>query len=202
MSSVPVFNTVNLLLGRRGTGKTVFVTGEDGIVQDNLIDIYVQKEMKVLILDTYDHPSYQQVKRILPEQINDSWKKGVYRCFVRPAEMEDLLSVVYDNFWNGALILEDAFKHQKKNLSDNCANMVGDSKNRNVDMYFMYHTWSFVPLDLYRYLDFIELFKTKTPPGKREENELADNYEDVLAAYERVRNHESRFYHETINVEQ
>ena len=198
----PIFNTINLILGRRGTGKTVYVTGHPEVDQESLFDIYLEKEMKVLLLDTFAHPAYKDVKIISPEQITTRWKRGVYRCIAPPHQMEKVLERVYGEFWNGALINEDLYKTQKKKLTPNMANILGDTKNRNVDWFGMYHTWKFVPLDLYRYVDYIELFKTKSAPGNREEEELADNFDKVMEAYNRVKANESRFYHESVNVEQ
>lgn len=197
-----IYNTINLLLGARGTGKTVFVTGDKEIKQECLIDIYINKGMKVLILDTYDHPSYAGIKIIKPEQINNNWKRGVYRCFCLPDDFEELLGIVYNNFWNGAIIIEDAYKTQRGKTTRNLSRLIGDSKNKNIDIYLMFHTWKYVPKDLYTYLDYIELWKTKGMLTSREENELADNYPAVEFAYNQVQKNPNPYYHQTINVQQ
>ena len=197
-----IYNTINLLLGARGTGKTVFVTGDKKVNEECLLDIYTEKSMKVLILDTYDHPSYSKIKRIEPNQINSTWKKGVYRCWALPDDFEELLKIVYESFWNGALIIEDAYKTQRGKLTKNMSRLIGDSKNRNIDIYLMYHSWKYVPKDLYTYLDYIELWKTKGVLTKREEDELADNYEAVEQAFKIVKKNSNDFYHQTVNVQQ
>jgi len=198
-----VFNTVNLIIGGRGTGKTVYVVGDP---KENLgaviAPIYLKKEMKVLIIDTFNHPAYNHIKIIQPQQINNHWKKGIYRTYVNMKEMDALLDHVSNNFWNGAIIFEDAYKHQKNKISNACAAMIGDSKNKNVDLHFMFHDWAFVPLDLIRYLDYVEHFKTKTPPGEREAKKFGAKFENVLTAFNHVNQHPSRFYHESANTEQ
>lgn len=200
--SKPPINTVNLLIGARNTGKTVFVTGDEELQITGIIEDYIEKGMKVLIIDTYDHPSYRAIPIIQIHQINLSWKKGVYRCFVAKHEMEQLLNLVYKEFWNGVLIFEDAYKHQKGKLTQACASLIGDSKNRNVDIFFMYHTWKFVPKDLYIYLNYIEVFKTKTGPSDREEDELGDCFNEVENAYIQVKNNPNQYHHQSVYCEQ
>lgn len=195
-------NTVSMAIGARGTGKTPFVLGDEKVGVDGLVDLYLQKDMKVLFVDTLDHNSYRHIKYIAPENINLNWQSGVYRTWVRPYEMEDLLNVISENCWNTFIVLEDTYKHQKRKLSDACARLIGDSKQQNNDLLFMYHTWKFVPLDLLPYLDYIEIFKTNRLPGKREEEELADHFEKVLEVNQRVNNHSFHYYHESVEVTQ
>lgn len=198
------FNIVNLILGERKTGKTVFTVGEkEKQLPAQIIPPYVERGLKVLIVDTLDHPSYQHIPVIRQSQINNRWKKGVYRTFVNFTEMNKLmLHLNADNFFNGAIIFEDAYKHQRLKLTPACAALIGDSKQKNVDLHFMYHSWKFVPKDLITYLDYIEYFKVRTAPGDREEDSLGDRFPEVLECHNRVAANPNRFYHESICVEQ
>jgi len=191
-------NLIVLVIGRRKSGKTEFVKGNEGLGLEGFINIAVSQGKKVLAVDTFDHPSYRDLKLIQPLDINLKWKKGVYRTFVNIEEMPDLLKHIRDNFYNGMLILEDAGKHQGQKLSKPLKALIGDSKQKNVDIVFMFHEWSFVPLDLLRYVDLIEIFKTNENPEVRE-GCFNVPMPEVLAMYERVKAHPSPYYHETLD---
>ena len=78
--------------------------------------------------------------------------------------------------------------------------LIGDSKQKNVDIIFMYHNWALAPKDLYRYLDFIEVFKTKDHPVVRKED-MPGYYDDAVKVYNEVQAHPSNFYHKLINTD-
>lgn len=199
--SAPLINTISMLIGARGKGKTPFVIGDEKVPIEGLVETYLDKNMKVLFLDTINHPSYSNFKRIEIDQFA-KWKKGVYRYWCSPFEMEKNLRLITPNLWNTLVVVEDAYKHQKNKLTPSMVNLIGDSKQQNDDMIFMYHTWKFVPLDLYAYLDYMEIFKTNRLPGKREEAELADHFEAVLEVAKRVNAHPDNYYHESIEITQ
>lgn len=193
-----VYNTINMIIGKRGTGKTVYAKGDKSLGVEGLFNIYVQKGMKVLIVDTFDHPSYSEIPIITLDKINWAWKKGVYRYWCRVTDIPKALEHINENFWNGALFLEDAFKHQKEKLDRSMMNLIGDSKQKNVDMFFMYHNWGLAPRDLYRYVDYIEVFKTKDTPEERK-RDLPGCYVDVYKAYQEVMADPSEFAHKTVD---
>lgn len=179
-------NTVSLILGMRDSGKTAYLKGEEKHNIPGLIPLYLKKGMKVLIVDTVDHESYQDVPVIQPEKLI-GWKQGVYRVFVRHTEMKDLIAHMneIDSLYNTFLVFEDAYKHQKEELDDNLMNLISDSKGKNIDILFMFHCWELVPLDLYRYLDCIEVFKTLDHPETRKKNMRA-YYTKALEVYNEV----------------
>lgn len=187
-----------MIIGRRGSGKTEYLKGNEAFNLEGFLNIYANKGMKVLIVDTFDHPSYQDIKIIQPHQINSNWKKGVYRCFVRLNEIPKLLEIINENFWNGLLVFEDAYKHQYQKISRELMNLIGDSKQKNVDIIFMYHNWALAPKDLYRYLDYIEIFKTKDSPETRRDD-MPGCYEEVLKTWQQVMKHENKYYHLTVD---
>lgn len=196
--SGPVYNTINMIIGRRGSGKTEYLKGNESLNIEGIIKLYVEKGMKVLIVDTFDHPSYQDIKIIQPQEIKLSWKKGVYRCFVRLTEIPKLLEIINENFWNGLIVFEDAFKHQRNKLSQEIMNLIGDSKQKNVDIIFMYHNWALAPKDLYRYLDYIEIFKTKDTPETRKDD-MPGCYEEVNETWREVMANTNPYYHLTVD---
>lgn len=194
-----VYNTVNMIIGKRGTGKTVFAKGDHALNITGLFDLYLQKNMKVLIIDTFDHPTYRDVKYIPLEKINLKWKKGVYRHYAPLKDIDKVLDHVNQNYWNGALFLEDAVKYLRGRLSDPVLNLIGDSKQKNVDLFFMYHSWALAPKDLYRYLDYIEIFKTKDSPETRK-NDLPGCFNEVFETWTNVMKDPSPFKHLTVDT--
>jgi len=195
----PVFNTVSAIFGMRGTGKTEYLKGNASLNLPGFFSSYLKKDMKILIIDTFDHPSYRDIKIIKPEQLS-KWKKGVYRIFVRVEQMPDLCALISETLWNTLVVFEDAHKHQYNRIDKSIMRLIGDSKQKNIDIIFMYHNWSLAPKDLYRYLDLIEVFKTKDHPQCRKDD-MPGYYHDALKVYDEVKNNSSRYYHKLINTD-
>jgi hypothetical protein len=191
-----IFNTVTATIGGRGVGKTAYLKGDESIGVSGVIPIYTKKNMRVLIVDTFDHPSYKDIEVIEPVDL-PSFKSGVKRIFVRPDEMPELNKIINASFYNGLLVYEDAFKHQQSKLDRSIMCLIGDSKQKNVDIIFQYHCFALVPKDLYRYLDYIEIFKTKDTPEVRKES-MAGYYDDAIKVHKEVMANKSRFFHKTL----
>lgn len=194
-----IFNSVIAIFGRRGSGKSEFVLGNPDHNIPGIIPLYPAKGMKVLIVDTIDHPSYRHIPVIKKEQI-PSWKKGVYRIWVPSQEMPELNLFLNKYISNCLLLYEDAYKHQYEELDRPIIELIGDSKAKNIDIIFMYHLWAHGPKDLYRYLDFIEIFKTKDTPEARKKD-MVGYYNDAMQIHKQVMAHASPFHHQSLNTE-
>lgn len=197
-------NTVNAVFGARGTGKTEYAKGNAAHNVKGIIPMYLRKGMKVLVVDTIDHPSWRDVPTITAAGLK-KWGMGddrtIRRIFVSTTDMPRLNKVINTTVWNGLVLYEDAYKHQSDELDQPIIELIGDSKQKNVDILFMYHTWMHAPLDLYRYLDNIEVFKTKDSPEARKKTiQQAGYWDEAMQVYNEVRQNESRFYHKTIST--
>ena len=198
-------NFIALVLGKRKTGKTKYIIGDEELNIPSLVDIYFNKGMKVCIIDEMYHPDYSEIPVLPKEKIKylDVQKPVVFRCIGETkSELREIQYLIAQYFWNGLIIFEDAFRYEKKVISEPLAKIIGNSKQKNVDVMIMYHHWKFVPLDLYIYLDIIELFKTKSAPSERELEELIGYEDEVIEAYNKVSKHPSQFYHQTVYVTQ
>jgi hypothetical protein len=156
-------NKVTIIIGRRGSGKTTFI----------------QKAMKaaglkILIVDTHDHPAYSEYQIIQPEQIN-YWIKNTKRIIVKHSNFSQVVAPVFDVLKNTTVVFEDATKYIRKNLPATLTDFVLDTKQKNVDIFFLYHSFSVVPPDLYKFTDYITVFKT---------NENIDTSKSKIAAYD------------------
>jgi hypothetical protein len=198
--NAPAMNMIGVILGKRGSGKTDYLKGNPKHNLPGIIPTYLKKDMKVLIVDTIDHPSYRDIK-VIPLDKIPYWKKGVYRIFVPRQDIAALNKFLKDqpSMWNSLIVYEDAYKHTSVRIDKSLVELMGDSKQKNIDIIFMYWSWAQAPGDLYRMLDIIELFKTKDSPDVRKDY-ILDYYDEAIAAWNKVRNHPSQFYHTLIDT--
>lgn len=198
----PRFNKVGLILGKRGSGKSLFTLGSDFAAKEedrklgikSVITTALKTGKKVLVVDTLDHPAYRRIK-ILQQKEFDSFTSGVARVFMRPDQIAQLVSKINRSaqFYNSLIVFEDAGKYTESRLPKPFKELIADTKQKNIDLLFMYHCWSDTPMDMFRKgLDFIQLFKTEDHPIVRKNN--IPLYEKIESIYQDVFNNPSRFY--------
>ena len=182
-------NKVTAILGRRGTGKTYYTK--------KLIDVYTQAlpNQKILILDTLDHPSYRHIPLITIDELKRWNKPAIYRLYGK--NTDENLKAVSEHLTNALLILEDASKYLRRQLSDDVRYFIFDSKQKNLDIIFLFHGFMAAPDELFRVIDTLVLFKTDNPKYRR--NALP-NYEEIQQVYNKVMNNTSPYYNETIEI--
>jgi ABC-type sugar transport system ATPase subunit len=190
-------NTVNTLIGGRGTGKSTFLMGDPDHNVKGLIPEYIKVKIpKILIVDTFDSHIWRQYPEIKKKDLC-RWKKGVYRLF--QSDTVELMDVIEKYVYNTVVFFEDATKFIDANITEKEKRFILDSKQKNVDLFFIFHSLMDVPKKLVRYQDNVILFKT---------NEILDNYlsakyshnTELKEAFERVKAHDNKFYNETINI--
>lgn len=194
------FNKIFGVFGDRGTGKTEFAKGNPSLNLPGLINIYLRRGIKVFIIDTIDHPAWKEIPVVDPQNFHRV-KKGAARIITRATDIPKLNQFLNQNpnTWNSLLLYEDARKHTYKTVDKSMIELIGDSKQKNIDIGFMYHCFAHCPLDLYRYFDYIELFKTKDGPYVREEFFKA-NWDETMGIYNKVKANPNRFYHALLDV--
>jgi hypothetical protein len=185
-------NKVVTLVGKRGTGKTTYIK--------TVIDAYRKKNAgcKVLIVDTLDHPSYRDITEITVEQLK-RWKPdagGYYRIF--GSNTEEILQTINSHVFNALLIFEDASKYIGSRFDDYVKAFILDSKQKNLDIVFMFHSWGFVPNDLFRLNDVITIFKTQDSPAQKK-NHLP--FELIAKSYETVKQSDNPFINQSILIQ-
>lgn len=202
------FNQVGTILGMRGTGKSLFMLGskysakpEDASLKiPGLIDTQLKNGFKVFIVDTLDHPLYRKITPLKPNELV-KFKKGVCRVFMQPEKIRKLVDYINrtPSFNNTFVVFEDAGKYTEQKLPVEFKRLIADSKQRNIDILFMYHCWADTPLDVFRKgIDYIQLFKTEDHPKVRQNNLRL--YEKIEVAHNRIYKHQSRFYGEYIDT--
>jgi len=183
------FNLINIIIGRRGSGKTYFT-------KKRLFPIYKKKGMKILIIDTFAHPAYTEVPRIFPNQI-PRWKNGVYRMYGHHFDNEVLPAIA--QLTNCFIVFEDAKKYVRQKVQEELTKLCIDSKQKNLDLLFLYHTWGFVPPDLIRVADFIEVFPTADSPEVRKQ-QIIGVFQEALEVHKAVHSAKTPWPHKTIDL--
>lgn len=172
-------NKVILIIGGRGSGKTVL--GKN-LLNKNLA---AHPEMYGLVVDTFDHPAYRRgFIRVTPGMIARINEPKKYRVF--GSNTYDIMSSIDKAAMNATLLFEDASKYISGQVSDDVKRFILDSKQKNLDLFFMFHGFGLVPPALYRLVDGIYLLKTNDSPVSR--RALIPCYEDVFKAFTEIRN--------------
>lgn len=166
------YNLVGIIIGRRKSGKTTLMR--------KVIDSHYKK---VLIIDTFDHPAYRDIPIMGIDKLK-YWKKGIYRVLSK--KMGEVMPVINDHVNNSLILFEDATKYLGGKLDDDVKEFIVDSKQKNLDLYFMFHGWGMVPPDLYRLLDTITMFKTRDSPVSKKM--YIPNFEYLFEKWNSVQN--------------
>lgn len=181
-------NKVSLFIGTRGSGKTWFTIKE-------FIPWYMRRHpsQKVLVLDMVDHPDYQDLPRITPGHLARWSGAGIYRMF--QADTAEMLQGVKDHFINGLLIVEDASRFLGGVLDDDTKKFVLNSKQRNIDIVFMFHSFSYAPPKLLEVTDIFEIFRTASPAGRKQ---YLNCYDEVFSKWQEVMSIKKGWPHRTV----
>ncbi len=161
---------VFILAGARGSGKTT-------VMQDFLEK---SKLPKKLVLDTYHHPMYKDwpAMKIDFFETHESWTSGKFHF--HDIDTDKMLEIVSLKINNTVIVFEDAAKFINQSVQKSVKRISLDSKNIGNDVFFLYHTLAEVPQDLFRWADYLILFKTQ---------EVITNQKSRIGAYPRIEPH-------------
>ena len=182
-------NQVSAILGRRGTGKTVYIK--------KLIEKYREAlpDQKILIVDTLDHPAYRHIPVIKPEKIKYWASPSIYRIY--SSNPESVMEEISQHLSNALIIFEDASKYIRYRLPDSARQFIFDSKQKNLDLIFLFHGFAATPPELFRVVDNLVIFKTDHPQVRKN---MIPNYEEVLTVYNRIKKSKNPYDNETVRI--
>lgn len=155
-------NKVILIAGNRSTGKSDFVK--------HLIHTSTKNFPKSLVVDTFDSDIWRNLKTWdHPEWINfpvsnipiskfKRWKSGVAKMY--SSDTNKMMQLIQEHSKNSFIVFEDATKYIGSKLKDDTKKFVIDSKQKNLDLVFVFHNLAAIPPDLVRISDVLVLFKT------------------------------------------
>lgn len=177
---------IGIIVGGRQTGKTYF--GKQLIT--------ATKRPRVLIVDTFDHPKYQEFQII---QTSDfpRWKKGIKRVLVED-DIYPVISEINIHLTDTFIIFEDATKYLRDNLAKPFWKMIYDSKQRRNDIVFMYHGFKKIQPELLDNINTITL-KKLGENIKRYEGKIPD-YEQLEQIHREVQASPDRYITKSIIV--
>ncbi len=188
-SPVPVDpqNKIWTVIGATGQGKTPFVVGGD--YEEGLSKIFLDKGMSTLVVDEIYHHKYSKYKVLHPREyglLNS--QIGLYRTISPLQYMRPLLEEIsfQKKVWNTLLVLEDPKKYFKHNFDKMELALLGNSKQQNVDIVFMYWSWDQIPPKLFDMTKYFVVFNTMGGPYNRKKL-LGDCYNDCVEAHELVK---------------
>ncbi len=186
-------NLVSIILGARGSGKTWYL-------KNVLLPRLIKRGKKILIIDTIDHPDYRDIPIMDLSKLH-LWKSGVFRVWCKEEDMCKLNSMLnsLDNIWNTTLIYEDAGKHTADGVDKFLRALIGDSKQKNIDIIFMFWAWMEIPIKILSKTNFIECFKTADSPESRKEK-LNACYNAALAIWKSVIADANKYAHKLIDT--
>lgn len=190
-------NSINLIAGTKNTGKTTFVKGSLQHKVAGIIPAYLKADpnQKILIIDDYDHHDWREYPIIKLSDLR-RWERGVVRIF-EFNDIEEVAAAINANCYNTIVIFEDSGKYVEANLQHHMKKLIKDSKNKNIDIYFLYHYLNEVPPKIVMLLDNIILFKTG---DKKSKVENKYTHPAIGEALERVRQHKDFHHNEFIKL--
>ncbi|MCX6250720.1 MAG: hypothetical protein NTX61_08210 [Bacteroidetes bacterium] len=182
-------NKVIGVLGKRGSGKTYYIL--------KFIKEYhrAHPSKGILIVDTLDHPGYSHVTPVSIDELQSGHVPAISRIFHR--KPDDVLKVIQALSANCLIVFEDATKYIRKNLQEDVRWFIIDSKQRNVDLIFIFHGFSFAPPELFRLFDTYVIFKTDNPKYRRSDMVA---YDEIKSAYDQVMKDKNPYARKTVNV--
>lgn len=152
-------NLVSLIVGGRGVGKTDFTKR---MMKASL-------HSKQLVVDTFDNPPWRTMKThddlhnndhypVIDIELLKRWSSGKYR--LAESNTSKTMEVIMNYSNNALIVFEDATRYIESKPSQSIKNFVLDSKQKNLDLIFVFHSLMSVPPDLVRWADTLTLFKT------------------------------------------
>lgn len=190
-------NVVSLVAGGRGTGKTDFIKN----------NVLLPSPMpKKLIVDTFDSQVWRTMKtfenpngenqNIPLMDINDLelWRTGLYRVACSDSEL--VFNQIDEHLLNALVVFEDATKYIGKSLSKSTKKFIYDSKQKNLNLVFVFHSLASIPPDLVRAADTLTIFKTNE--GRPSLTKYP--FPDIPTAMQIVRESKNHFENVTIRL--
>ncbi len=160
-------NQLVFIIGMRQTGKTTYAK----LLAD-------KQPQKVLVVDTYDHPSYRDdfLKIELDElaqwavtPVAQLKAKGEHNRRIFGGDIQENLQYIFQVCYDALIIIEDAAKAFDSNIPRRLKMIVIDHRNRGLDVIMMFHSYADPPPYLCRGMwDVMITFRTEDDLANRQ----------------------------------
>lgn len=198
-------NKVTVLAGGRGTGKTDWLKDRIRATKQ------ARPDLSVLVVDTFDNPRWRNMDThqykgtpsipIIPVDKLGRWKGGTI-ARTADSDIPKQLAVIESKLMNCLLILEDATRYiGNGRLSDSQRKFVLDSKQKNIDIIFVFHLFKKIPDDLLGFSDVLTMFKTSDKLHTRiMQDRYVDTYDFFEQAFNIIRNSPNKYIHQSFYI--
>ena len=177
-------NKVWTIIMKRGGGKTPFVIGGDW--ERGVAKMWLEKGMSTLIIDTFPHPKYAHVPILHPDHYGKlSSHPNIYRTICSIKNMKKLFKQL-KNVYNTLIVFEDCNKYIDNFFTEDQIELIGDTKQKNVDLMFMHWCWGWASTDLLRFTNYFVVGDTPDSPEVREIY-IKGCYENLMEAHRKVK---------------
>lgn len=188
-------NTVTLLIGGRGTGKTYTIL-------HSIIENYQKSDpdKKILVIDTFNAPAYEGIENISKQDMK-RWVGGCRRYIISgvPQEFDEDITYIADNCYNTVIILEDSARFiLGSSVRTSILKLVTDTKQKNIDLYFVFHAMMQVPPRLVQLCDYIILHKTNEKLTATLQNKYP--FPALHQAFKRVASNANKHFKQIIRI--
>ena len=184
-------NNIILLIGRRGSGKTFYTKQQiEAILKSGV-------HSRIILFDTFDHESYREYP-IVDIKYVTALTAGVCRVLTSEFKFESHLAFIKNYVRNALLIFEDAGKYIIGSVGEQFRNVLLDTKQKNIDVLIQYHGVGDVPPTLYRYADYIVLFKIND--NLQAYRSKIPSFPSFEKHYKHVLAHPSPYYNEVFKI--
>jgi energy-coupling factor transporter ATP-binding protein EcfA2 len=177
----------SLIVGRKGTGKSTLLAGmATGYPPDK----------KVLVLDVNGSAAYANFPEIKPKDIRGFIRPGKAKLSGTPTK--ETLTDIAKYFKNGLVVFEDCTKYIPAYPQPEIKTFLVDHRMSGCDLVFTFHSLKMVPPLFWQMVSYVVILKTLEQFESARNKQLVPNYNEVLAAFNRVNQHKDNYYNETV----
>lgn len=193
-------NIVTLIVGGRGSGKSTYLQGSASLDITGVIGAYLERDpnQKILVVEDCLSMNWSHIEEIQRKDLA-RWIKGVRRYVLDIENMKDDVRYLVEHSYNTVLIFEDATRYiDSGRLPMHWRKVPADSKQKNSDVFFVFHALMQVPPDLVRLSNFVVLFKTNEQLTPSLRNKYP--FPVLHKAFERVQHSRNKYYHTDVRI--
>jgi hypothetical protein len=138
-------NKISLFIADRNTGKTTYTK-----------QVIAAQEKKVLIVDTLAHPMYDEFELVDIKRLQ-YWRSGTKRIITNLNRIKADAAYLSEHLRNTFIVFEDSTKYLRENTPASVFDLIYDSKQKNIDVYLIYHNFENTVKEILSNADYITL---------------------------------------------
>lgn len=176
-------NKLYLICGVNGTGKTQFVrkfidsSPKRVLIINPTFEKKWERYPKIKIDNLEEIRTFEGIKQLQPRYVFGNMRKS----FIQ------LLQVMWDNYENGVLVIDDCREIIGANLVEEVGSIMRGYRQHNLDVFAIFHSINQVPPKFWEHCNgYMVIFKTQDAQKKFEDKLPGHKREEILATWTRV----------------